>query len=95
MSMVYTPRILLPETYAQTPLYNVGKALANVLCKNTTLISLVLMGNYLASEGGKAIADALYKNTTLTSLNLQTNDLGKEGGKTIADALYKNTTLNL
>ncbi|KAF0529908.1 kinase-like protein [Gigaspora margarita] len=70
-----------------------GKALADTLCKNSTLTKLNLRYNKLGSEGGKALADALCKNFTLTSLNLENNNLDSEGGKALADALCKNSML--
>ncbi|RIB21509.1 hypothetical protein C2G38_2176446 [Gigaspora rosea] len=44
-------------------------ALADALCKNTSLNKVV-----------KALADALCKNTALTSLKFSKNNLGSEGG---------------
>ncbi|RIB25992.1 hypothetical protein C2G38_2066044 [Gigaspora rosea] len=53
----------------------VGKALADALCKNSTLTSLELGQNKLVSEGGKALADALCKNITLTYLDIRNNSI--------------------
>lgn len=44
-----------------------GKALADALCKDTTVAD-ALRSNELGVGGGKALADAIRKNTALTSL---------------------------
>ncbi|RIB16494.1 hypothetical protein C2G38_2189824 [Gigaspora rosea] len=77
------------------------KALADVLCKYTTMTSFNLADNNLWSKGrksGKALANSPCKNT---SLNLDYNILGQkeenfielEGEKALANALSKNTML--
>ncbi|KAF0519614.1 kinase-like protein [Gigaspora margarita] len=70
-----------------------GKALANALCKNTTLKFLNLGNNGLGTEGGKALVNALNKNTTLTLLDLENNGLGLE--EQTFKSQSKTTTLTL
>jgi hypothetical protein len=53
-----------------------GRALAETLRLNTTLMSLDLGWNDLGEGGGRALAETLRLNTTLTSLDLGFNDLG-------------------
>ncbi|KAF0528463.1 f-box domain-containing protein [Gigaspora margarita] len=51
--------------------FEVIEAIAKILCKNTTLTSLNLIG-------GKALTEALCKNTTLTYLNVGLNQIDSE-----------------
>jgi hypothetical protein len=63
-----------------------ARALADLLCHNTRLITLEvgcgqgdIEGNYIGDEGCKQIAEALKRNTSLTHLALKRNDITIDG----------------
>ncbi|KAF0508478.1 kinase-like protein [Gigaspora margarita] len=69
----YVKALELYEEILKNNQHKGGKAMANALYKNNTLISLNLYNNQLGLEGEEVLTDALCKNTTLASLNLGEN----------------------
>jgi hypothetical protein len=67
-----------------------GRALAEALRFNTTIMSLNIRGHDLGKGRGRALAEALRLNTTVTSLDLGCNDLGEGGGRSLAETLRLN-----
>ncbi|KAF0374541.1 protein NLRC3-like [Gigaspora margarita] len=63
--------------------------LAEALCKNTTLTSLVLFGDQRLD----ILAKAICVNNTLTFLEIRGNNFDSDGGEELAKALCKNTAL--
>jgi hypothetical protein len=70
-----------------------GRALAETLRLNATIMSLDLGWNRLGEGGGRALAETLRLNTTVTSLNLGFNDPGEGGGRALAETLRLNFTV--
>ena len=70
-----------------------GAALAHVISKNKTCITLDLFVNEIFEEAGVAVGKALASNMVLKSLDLQQAQVGVPGAKAIAAALKANIPL--
>ncbi|XP_060948012.1 dynein regulatory complex subunit 5 [Limanda limanda] len=70
-----------------------GKAIAQALSKNSTLVSLNLRLNRLRDEGGQAIAEALMNNNTLRHLHLGANEVSGPTAIALAKVIAQNNTL--
>jgi Ran GTPase-activating protein (RanGAP) involved in mRNA processing and transport len=68
-------------------------ALTEDLKKNTTLLSLNLMGENIDDHKAIALAETLKENRTLTSLNLFCNHISDFGLESLAESLETNNTL--
>ncbi len=66
--------------------------IADILQRNTTLLSMSLRQNNIGTDGTLAIASALRTNTTLLELDLTENCMGEQGGDAIASALQVNSS---
>lgn len=67
--------------------------LANVLCKNTTLVVLSLSRSLIGDLGAEYLAYGLENNSTLTYLDIQRNSISNAGLIALSKALNKNQTL--
>lgn len=59
-----------------------ARAMAGMLVKNSTLVSLNLSGNQLTDQAAEHLGPALISNTRLQRLDLSYNSLGERAGST-------------
>lgn len=64
-----------------------------MLCNNTTLEHLDLVGNAIGDRGAEALAQALYGHDSLTHLSLANNLITDRGAEALAQAIRCNCTL--
>lgn len=70
-----------------------GKALAEMLKKNKSLVSLHIGSNQLGDNSAKLLGCALTTNEHLTELNMRANGLTSRGVAALAEGLRENSSL--
>lgn len=70
-----------------------AEAIAHILSKNGTYVTLDLSGNRLLDEGASFIAQLIKVNRSLVHVGLCSNDIGHIGGMALAEALLQNNTV--
>ena len=70
-----------------------GRAIADMIAQNTTLLALLLEGCFLGPKAGNNIASAITKNNTLRTLVLNDNHFDHTVGRLFLSNLADNTAL--